>query len=161
MRSPKLFLRQTRKSKAACRKIIFIWAIREKGKISTGTACGREAHRPLVHINWVSQDLMTALDKKPVNLEIDVRVFITGMQSTVDNLPSLEMDAKTMELRASSGYNATPSPDSASLKSETKEYAMDAFKIGVGRPDLTALLKEELSLCHGSVAVSGGSIVHN
>ncbi|KAI0710554.1 ferric reductase NAD binding domain-containing protein [Earliella scabrosa] len=120
---------QNKKSK--CRKIVFIWSIRDAS-----------------HIEWISRALSQALELAPSDLEIVIRIYVTskgaGDRSNTQGKPWNEDDS------------IHSSAEVASIRKIRPWSLLDfpAVQVVQGRPDLPALLKEEIDASTGRLSVT-------
>jgi ferric-chelate reductase len=112
--------------KAAVRRIVFIWAIRDIG-----------------HADWIAPALHAAILAAPRRLEISTHVHATNMS------PAAFVDFRDDESTLSpcgAGYKEK----AASLSSVDVSRP---FSVAPGRPDVARLIGDELELAAGSVSV--------
>jgi ferric-chelate reductase len=111
--------------KAAVRRIVFIWAIRDIG-----------------HADWIAPALHSAILAAPRRLEISTHVHATNMS------PAAFVDFRDDEstLSPCGGYK----DKAASLSSVDVSRP---FSVAPGRPDVARLIGDELELAAGSVSV--------
>ncbi|KAI0777451.1 iron reductase [Trametes elegans] len=121
-------LSRVKKNKSKCTRLVFIWAIREAS-----------------HIEWVSDALAKALDLAPSDMEIAIRIFVTSGDAT------------------SLAPGQTPSEDDSVHSSENTDpektrasslLNLAAVQVSVGRPDLPALLRNEIESGTGRLSVT-------
>ncbi|OSC98884.1 iron reductase [Trametes coccinea BRFM310] len=127
-------LSRIKSGKCRCRKIVFIWAIREAE-----------------HMEWISKVLVKALSLAPADIDISVRIFITARSGqSLANATSLDDDKES----AHSSEGTAPS------KSRPPSLLnFPVVQVAHGRPDLPSLLREEVEANTGrlSVTVCGSS----
>ena len=115
------------------------------------------AHRP-GDIEWVSAAIKEALTHAPANLAISIRLFVTA-KSAQNGAPT--SDEKSGETTAeSSDYGSTHSSSADADAAWQKEGAPEllghaAVCVTRGRPDLHALLREEVEVNRGRLSVTG------
>lgn len=127
-------IERVRKGKSSCKRVVFIWSIR-----------GTE------YVRWIEETLIKAVQLAPPSLTVSIRIFITGPPSTTQSLSRED----------------NPSVSSSTEKKGTTEHivtkrvsfsssllSLRGVKMEFGRPDLDALLKEEVSIASGRMSVS-------
>ncbi|KAH9896468.1 iron reductase [Cubamyces lactineus] len=115
---------QTGKSK--CRKVVFIWAIREAS-----------------HMDWVSKTLAKALELAPSELEVFIRISVTARNDQNHVLALNDNES----VHSSEGTDPSKSRPSSLLN-------LPAVQVAQGRPDLPALLREEVATNAGRMSVT-------
>ncbi|KAH9950834.1 iron reductase [Amylocystis lapponica] len=125
-----------RKGTSACRKVVFIWTVRDPS-----------------HIEWAARSLAGALEAAPPHLTISIRIFVTAGPAKAPN--ALADDAGSV-LSAASRYS---SPTVRSDAPILLNFPM--VEVTHGRPDLVRLLREEASVNTGlmSVTVCGSQAI--
>ncbi|KAK0217354.1 ferric reductase NAD binding domain-containing protein [Armillaria nabsnona] len=115
-------LQQSKKGECLpCRRILFIWAIRDAD-----------------HINWISAPLVDALSDLPKDLEVSIKIYITGSATRREEL-SEDWEDKN------SGTD-TPTTDSEKLNCDGILTASTVVSVKQGeRPDFPSLLHAEIS----------------
>lgn len=128
---------QVKLGKAVAQRVIFVWVIRDRS-----------------HIDWISGLLHEVVQACPPTLQVNISIHVT--QRSVPELP-IEGNQSLDE--------TTPIENKLSIaeKSTSSLSSFQAVKILSGRPDIAALLEEELGCAHGrvSVDVSGPSALAN
>ncbi|KAI0367299.1 iron reductase [Pilatotrama ljubarskyi] len=120
-------LSHIQKGKSKCQKVIFVWCIREAS-----------------HIEWVSNALTRALELAPSDVEIVIRIFVTG-----GSAPTLQKEGSWSEdesVHSSQGADGKAKPSSL--------LNFPAVQVAEGRPDLSALIKEEVEANTGRLSVT-------
>ncbi|RDX49457.1 hypothetical protein OH76DRAFT_1350857 [Lentinus brumalis] len=120
--------------KSICRKLVFIWTIRDA-----------------THIEWVSKALTKALEFAPSEVEIAIRIYVTAHNSDVDALRQVKSWGEDDSIHSSDGTAVGRSRPPSLLN-------FSAVQVMQGRPDLRALLHEEVAASSGgrlSVTVCG------
>ena len=99
----------------------------------------------IAHVQWVKEALMKAVRLAPPSLTISLRIFITSLSTAGSELsdPTLCENKSTSETIMTGKDSFSPL---SSLPGAKMEY---------GRPNLDALLKEEISSTSGRMSVSG------
>ncbi|KAK0203870.1 iron reductase [Desarmillaria ectypa] len=115
-------LQQSRQGKRLpCSRILFVWAIRDAE-----------------HINWISAPLVNALSDLPKDLEVSIKIYVTGSAARREEL-SEDWEEKN------SGTD-TPSSESGKLGGDSILNASTAVNVKQGeRPDFPILLRAEMS----------------
>ena len=109
-------------------------------------------------IEWVSAAIKEALTHAPADLAISIRLFVTA-KSAPSGAPT--SDEKSGETTAeSSDYGSTHSSGADADGAWQKEGAPEllghaAVCVTRGRPDLHALLREEVEVNRGRLSVTG------
>ncbi|KIJ12652.1 hypothetical protein PAXINDRAFT_14571 [Paxillus involutus ATCC 200175] len=129
-------IEKVREGKSNCRRVVFIWAIRDAN-----------------HIHWIDDTLIRALQLAPPSLSVSIRIHVTGVPVTTASLPRLEDHSEQT--------GDDPNPDivehedgMAMAKNKDVLHAMEAVKIENGRPNLPAMLREEVECATGRMSVS-------
>ncbi|QRV87582.1 Ferric reductase like transmembrane component [Ceratobasidium sp. AG-Ba] len=122
-------INQVRTGKAAARRALFVWTVRDRS-----------------HVEWVSRILYAALQDCPSALQLDVRIHVTQ-----PGVPVLVQDKGSSE--SSTPIEAKPSPFEHKDKSTVSLESFTSAKVITGRPDISALLSEELESAIGQVSV--------
>ncbi|PBK94890.1 hypothetical protein ARMGADRAFT_70789 [Armillaria gallica] len=125
-------LQQSKKrERLPCRRILFIWAIRDAD-----------------HINWISAPLVDALNDLPKDLEVSIKIYITGSATRREELSEDWEDKK-------SGTD-THTSDSEKLSCDGILTASTVVNVKQGeRPDFPSLLHAEmLNVKDGRMAVN-------
>lgn len=141
--------RRASSGSACTRRVVFIWAIRDKGDISyisndephlTKTLCA-------AHLKWISGRFATLAASAPPGLTLTIQIYVTS------STPSLEELEKNPSIE--SGRDS--SPDSDDKKSEIRSLAEadDSITMFEGRPDILNLLETEVKSSEGPVSVDG------
>ncbi|KAK0454111.1 iron reductase [Desarmillaria tabescens] len=115
-------LQQSKQGKRLpCSRILFIWAIRDAD-----------------HINWISAPLVDALSNLPKDLEVSIKIFITGSATRREEL-SEDWEDKNSGI-------GTPSSESEKPGCGGILTASTAVNVTQGeRPDFPSLLHAEMS----------------
>ncbi|KAH9895032.1 ferric reductase NAD binding domain-containing protein [Cubamyces lactineus] len=119
-----------RASKSKCRRVVFVWSIRDAKQLE-----------------WISTTLADALAMAPAEFDVSVRIFITsGSKNLTGNLRRLADGPSSPEPQ--SGRD-TPVDDVVEMLS-----SFDAVQITPGRPELSKMLKSEISAAAGRLSVT-------
>ncbi|KAG5648690.1 hypothetical protein DXG03_000036 [Asterophora parasitica] len=120
--------------KSVVRRVIFVWAVRDGG-----------------HLTWISRALAEAMLPSKASLTIEPRVYITGPNYPIPQVPFQSEDE-----------NEPPTPTSP-IEFEKGEEDMiglptyTSLKLIHGRPSIRKLLHEEIAAALGPVSVDGSS----
>ncbi|KAI0675094.1 iron reductase [Trametes maxima] len=124
------------KGKSRCRKVVFIWSIRDYKQL-----------------DWISRAMSEALEVAPEALDIRIRIFVTGHLREPDQAPLMNEDE-------SSVLSGSETPTSTSMSRPLRTFT--AVQITQGRPELGKLLKDEVATTIGgrmSVTVCGSQAI--
>lgn len=117
-------------------------------------------------MSWIEKELSIAIEASPANLELDIRIFITGTSPTasVHALNEVSKDKVTVgsdfaEALSDSEEKSGSSSDHEGmgrvpLQCETLE-AHSSVMVEHGRPHIGNILTEEITASTGSVSVNG------
>jgi hypothetical protein len=109
------------------------------------------------HIHWIDDVLIRALRLAPPSLSISIHIHVTGAPTTIQTLPQPSGpndDAKPV--RDDSRSDAVESQDGTDMKiSNNSLFALESVKLAHGRPDLRAILRDEVKTATGRMSVSG------
>ncbi|KAF8838286.1 hypothetical protein BDN67DRAFT_907648 [Paxillus ammoniavirescens] len=129
-------IEKVREGKSNCRRVVYIWAIRDAN-----------------HIHWIDDTLIRALQLAPPSLSISIRIHVTGVPVTTESLPRLEDHSE--KIGDDPNSDTIESEDGKALaKNKDVLHAMEAVQIEHGRPNLQALLREEVECATGRMSVS-------
>ena len=101
------------------------------------------------HIEWVSKTLTKALELAPSDIEISIRIFVTS-----GKVPEL---AQT-ETRSFNEDDSVHSSSDGTAIGKSRPSSLLNFpvvQVSQGRPDLRALLREEVDANTGRLSVTG------
>ncbi|KAI0354098.1 hypothetical protein OH77DRAFT_1522024 [Trametes cingulata] len=130
-------LSDVEKGRSRCRRVVFVWTIREAS-----------------HIEWISHTLSKALELAPAEVDISIRIFITSTSPTSasGNGPTLKHARSWNE----DDSVHSSSNDTAVGKTTTFSSLLSfpAVRVSQGRPDLGALLREEVEVNTGRMSVT-------
>ncbi|TFK43398.1 FAD-binding domain-containing protein [Crucibulum laeve] len=113
---------------SAVRRIVFVWAVRDGG-----------------HLKWISKALTEALSTPTSSLTVEPRVYITGSNYPIAQMPVLSNRQSESSL-ASDAEKGKVTPDA-----ELPLYS--SLKLIHGRPSIRKLLHDEISNSSGPVSV--------
>ncbi|TBU43175.1 ferric reductase NAD binding domain-containing protein [Dichomitus squalens] len=120
---------QNKKSK--CRRIVWVWTIREAD-----------------HIEWVSKALSKALELAPSDLEISIRIYVTGRSASNETaLRQVKSWNEDDSIHSSEGTTVGKSRPPSLLN-------FPAVQVNQGRPDIPALLHDEVDATTGRISVT-------
>ncbi|KAH7912908.1 ferric reductase NAD binding domain-containing protein [Hygrophoropsis aurantiaca] len=131
-------IERARNGKSDCRRVVFIWSIRDAN-----------------HIHWIDETLIRALQLAPPHLTVSIRIHVTGAPATIeplareygdDDAASIQDDSRSEIVELESGKAMEKSKDSL--------LAIDAVKVENGRPNLPVMLREEVDMATGRMSVS-------
>jgi len=126
-------IERVRVGKSVCRKVVFIWAIRDAK-----------------HITWISAGLATALQVAPSSLSIEVQIYVTGTAPD-----DIVWDDDSIHSGVESTNEKAKAPYAALLE-------LPSVELIAGRPDLKSSLKYEVEKTKDrklAVSVCGGRSV--
>ncbi|KAG2138473.1 ferric reductase NAD binding domain-containing protein [Suillus clintonianus] len=127
-------IERVRKGKSSCTRVVFIWSIR-----------GAE------YVQWIEEALIKAVQLAPPSLAVSIRIFVTGSSSAVQS-KSLREDNSSL---ASSSEKKDNSEHIIIRKDSLSSFlSLRGVRMETGRPNLDALLKEEVSVTSGRMSVS-------
>ncbi|KAG2359762.1 ferric reductase NAD binding domain-containing protein [Suillus spraguei] len=121
-------IESVRKGRSSCKRVVFIWSIRDAE-----------------YIQWIEEALIKAIQLSPPSLALSIRIFDTGFPSAKQ---SLEEDSSL------SNSTEKGSVEQAETRKSSMLLSSRGVRMESGRPDLDALLKEEVSRTSGSMSVS-------
>ncbi|KAG2346395.1 hypothetical protein BDR05DRAFT_878235 [Suillus weaverae] len=129
-------IERVRKGKSSCTRVVFIWSIRRAE-----------------HVQWIEEALIKAVQLAPPSLTVSIRIFITASSSTTQSNLSREDNSTISSLTEKKG-----SPEHVVIKRNSLSLAflsLHGVRMETGRPNIDALLKEEVSVTSGRMSVSG------
>ncbi|KAH9855455.1 iron reductase [Lenzites betulinus] len=121
-------LSHVQSGKSKCRKLVFIWSVREAS-----------------HIDWIAKALTEALELAPADLEISIRLFVTS-GSAPGNAPERTWNDDD-SVHSDEGTAIGKSRPSSLLN-------FSSVQVTEGRPDLPALLRDKVEASAGRVSVT-------
>ncbi|KAH7890610.1 ferric reductase NAD binding domain-containing protein [Phlebopus sp. FC_14] len=139
-------IERVRGGKSDCRRVVFIWSIRDPN-----------------YMHWIDDMLIRALQLAPPSLSISIRINVTGASGTIEPLPRLDRcgSEKDSDARVPDDGSLSEITDSeldngrkSGEKSKDSLLALDFVKVENGRPDLPAMLREEVECTSGRMSVS-------
>ncbi|KAG2151649.1 ferric reductase NAD binding domain-containing protein [Suillus bovinus] len=127
-------IERVRKGKSSCTRVVFIWAIR-----------GAE------YVQWIEEALIKAVRLAPPSLTVSIRIFITASSTTQSKSFREDDDS----ISSSTEKKRNPGHMTARKYSLSLSFmSLRGVRTENGRPDLDALLKEEVSVTSGRMSVS-------
>ncbi|KAL4242036.1 Ferric/Cupric Reductase Transmembrane Component [Abortiporus biennis] len=126
-------LYRAKHEKACARRLVFIWAIRER-----------------CHLQWIATRLTKLASSIPPNISVSISVYITASLGHIPGVPYSEQSSQT-DIEASS-----PIEDKNEKRSSTiSEVDVENSGISLlrGRPDVAKLLEGEVETANGPVSV--------
>ncbi|KAG1804034.1 ferric reductase NAD binding domain-containing protein [Suillus subaureus] len=131
-------IERVRNGESRCRRVVFIWSIRS-----------------VDHIRWINDVLIRALRLAPPSLSISIHIHVTGVATPIETLPQshgLNDDAKPA--RDDSRSEVVESQDGKDTEiSNNSLFAIESVKLARGRPDLPAILRDEVTATTGRMSV--------
>lgn len=140
-------LSHVQNGKSQCRKLVFIWSIRDASEWCQPCATLTSANLFSGHIEWVSKALTEALELAPQGLDIFIRLFVTS-----GSAPGL-VPADTWNEDDSIHSSVEGTAIGKSRPSSLLNFS--AVQVSQGRPDLPALLRSEVDANVGRLSVTG------
>ncbi|KZT23202.1 iron reductase [Neolentinus lepideus HHB14362 ss-1] len=124
-------------AKRTARRVLFVWAIRDKS-----------------HLNWVAAAIKQALAAAPSTMSISISIHLTTSQEPLPG-SAKAWDDDSVHNERPGEMSRSESPESMEKeKGELSLTEVSAVKIQVGRPNIGVLMKEELDSATGRMAVS-------
>ncbi|KAG1870821.1 ferric reductase NAD binding domain-containing protein [Suillus subluteus] len=132
-------IERVRDGESRCRRVVFIWSIRS-----------------LDHIHWINDVLIRALRLAPPYLSISIHIHVTSVAITTetslhsfgqnDDATPVRDDSRSGTLEVQGGEDVEMSNSSL--------FAIESVKLAHGRPDLRAILSDEVQVATGRMSVS-------
>ncbi|TFK76030.1 hypothetical protein BDN72DRAFT_362236 [Pluteus cervinus] len=123
-----LHLVRARGRKSLVRRIVFIWSVREAE-----------------HLQWISKVLTEALSSNPSGLVVEPRVYITGPEYSIPEVPALSRSADAESIEKGKGEKVEI------VETELPTYS--TLRLIHGRPSIRKVLHEEVMEAQGPVSV--------
>ncbi|KAI0356289.1 hypothetical protein OH77DRAFT_1401246 [Trametes cingulata] len=114
--------------RSKCRKVVFVWSIRDAQQLE-----------------WISKAVSEALEVAAAQLEVFIRIFVTGRGPLPSHTESAGCDDASM-------YPESELPTAGAVQRPL--HSFPAVRIAQGRPDLGKLLKDEVSTAAGRMSVT-------
>ncbi|KAG1907913.1 ferric reductase NAD binding domain-containing protein [Suillus fuscotomentosus] len=128
-------IEQVRKGKSSCKRVVFIWSIRQAG-----------------YVQWIEEALIKAVQLAPPSLTVSIRIFNTGSPSTTQSMEEVSGLSNPDPTEKNVTFEQVVTRKSPSTSSML--LSLRGVKMESGRSDLDALLKEEVSMASGRMSVS-------
>ena len=144
-----VFLSDARAGKSRCTKVIFIWAVRDSSRSPPIPSPIPPTHRPHPpgHVSWISKALKQALELAPPSLKIAVQIYVTAGEPPATSEKAYDDDSVHNENEAGgSDEKGSPAPSLSDFS---------AVSFNAGRPDLRAILRDEVAVAAGRMSVTG------
>jgi len=111
------------------------------------------------HIHWIDDALIRALQLAPPSLSISIHIHVTGAPATIEALPQSYGPNDDAKRRGNDSCSEVMDLQEAQAMEKSKEslLAIESVKIENGRPNLSAMLKDEVEMATGRMSVSGQS----
>ncbi|OAX36258.1 hypothetical protein K503DRAFT_315935 [Rhizopogon vinicolor AM-OR11-026] len=132
-------IERVRNGKSRCRRVVFVWSIRNAD-----------------HIHCIDETLIRALQLAPPSLSISIRIHVTGAPTTIEALLhsyGLDGDITPLDDHHRSEIVVFPKGKAAE-RSQDSLLALESVKLQKGRPDLPAILRDEVEMATGRMSVS-------
>ncbi|PIL27014.1 transporter [Ganoderma sinense ZZ0214-1] len=129
--------------RSACRRLVWIWSIREPG-----------------HIEWVSKALTRALSRAPPELEISIRIYVTGKGAGASGKEGAreggagERGELGPEWKDDDSVHSSSEGTAVGRSRPPSLLSFDAVQVCEGRPELHELLREEVEATSGRISVT-------
>ncbi|OSC98885.1 iron reductase [Trametes coccinea BRFM310] len=122
-------LSDVQNGRSRCRRLLFIWAIRDAN-----------------HIDWISKTLGKALELAPAGIEISIRIFVTsGNGMTLYQTQTVGEDDSVGSISEGTAVGRSRPPSLLDFS---------AVQVIQGRPDLSSILREEVEAADGRLSVT-------
>ncbi|KAF7763902.1 hypothetical protein Agabi119p4_8439 [Agaricus bisporus var. burnettii] len=122
------------KSGIACRRLSFVWAVRQ-----------------LEHIAWIEDDLLGALKDIPPNLTINIHIFVASEQNDTEEDPE-KLDDDT--LSKAEKENSSNSDINEKYNVSSRISSLPMIKIYQERADFARFIKDEVAQAHDCMSVN-------
>ncbi|KAJ8584984.1 hypothetical protein M405DRAFT_844820 [Rhizopogon salebrosus TDB-379] len=100
------------------------------------------------HVQWIEEALFKAVQLVPPSLTVSIRIFVTGAAKAQINLSSEDI------LALSTSLEKNNAPAHSVAEADPSPSLLGGVELNNGRPNLDALLKEEISITSGRMSVS-------
>ncbi|EKM76674.1 hypothetical protein AGABI1DRAFT_78091 [Agaricus bisporus var. burnettii JB137-S8] len=128
-----LDLLERSKSGMACRRLTFVWTVRQ-----------------LEHIVWIEDDLLGALKDIPPNLSLNIHIFAASNQNDIEEDPEkLDDTGSTAEKE-----NGTESGIHEGYHGSHRILSLPMIKVHQERADLPTFIKNEVAQAHDCMSVN-------
>ncbi|KZT62768.1 hypothetical protein CALCODRAFT_552296 [Calocera cornea HHB12733] len=128
---------------SAVKRVCFVWVIRQHA-----------------HMLWVDDPLVDLLTVIPSGLDVQIKIFVSNTVSISSTLPvltgeSMEKSDDMKDISASSIKSSLSSTEISGITSpDNRLLRFPQVQVRNGRPDVPALIKEEVDISHGPVSVN-------
>ena len=139
-----------RLGKSFCRRVEFIWVIRDSGRIRRSNRSNSYLTLRLEHLAWIKAALSEAITSAPSSLVIEPRIFVTRAMKQISETNFVDIEKGKL-----SHSDSSFSPSSSECNMNTKALAESLIRVSSGRPDVDALIDNAVSASHGPVSVDG------
>ncbi|KAG2138486.1 ferric reductase NAD binding domain-containing protein [Suillus clintonianus] len=131
-------IERVRNGQSSCSRVVFIWSIRS-----------------VDHIHWIDEVLIRALRLAPPSLSISIHIHVTGAPSTIETLPQSYSPKDEKRARDDSGSDIMELQDGKVVEINNDSlFAIESVKLAHERPDLWAILRDEVKATTGRMSVS-------
>ncbi|KAG1727437.1 ferric reductase NAD binding domain-containing protein, partial [Suillus lakei] len=132
-------IEHVRDGKSNCCRVVFVWSIRSVN-----------------HIHWIDEALIRALRLAPPSLSISIHIHVTGASASIKMLSNSHgPNDNAKRVHDYSHFEMAELQDGkvTEIKNDSL-FAIDSVKLANGRPDLRAILRDEVKAATGRVSVS-------
>ncbi|KAG1726686.1 ferric reductase NAD binding domain-containing protein [Suillus lakei] len=130
-------IERVRNGQSSCRRVVFIWSIRN-----------------VDHIHWIDEVLIRALRLAPPSLSISIQIHVTGAPATIEILPqSYGPNDDAKPVRDDSRSEELQDGKIMEISSDAL-FAIESVKLAHERPDLQTILRDEVKAATGRMSVS-------
>ncbi|KAG1768915.1 ferric reductase NAD binding domain-containing protein [Suillus placidus] len=132
-------IERVRNGQSGCHRVVFIWSIRS-----------------VDHIHWIDDVLIRALRLAPPSLSISIHIHVTSAPETIEILPqSYGPNDDAKPARDDSCSDVVELQDRKAMEINNGSlFTIDSVKLANGRPDLQAILRDEVKTATGRMSVS-------
>lgn len=135
--------RSARSGKAKCSRVVFIWSIRDISAYDAILGVSHLTGGPVGHVRWISDTLSKAMRLTPQSLSIDIRISVTG-----SSLETLSQSFDDDSIHSGQDQDEKDKQPPSILK-------FPSVNVTAGRPNIQAMLQEEVDTTTGRMSVSG------
>ncbi|OAX32516.1 hypothetical protein K503DRAFT_701927, partial [Rhizopogon vinicolor AM-OR11-026] len=131
-------IERVRNGKSSCRRVVFIWSIRNAD-----------------YIHWIDETLIRALQLAPPSLSISIRIYATSAPSTIQSLPHSYGSNDGPQAVLDDSKSEIGELEDVTAKGDIKDslLAIEAVKLENGRCDLPSVLRDEVEMATGRMCV--------
>ncbi|KAG2346622.1 hypothetical protein BDR05DRAFT_959562 [Suillus weaverae] len=133
-------IERVRNGESGCRRVVFIWSIRS-----------------VDHIHWIDDVLIRALKLAPPSLSISIHIHVTSAPAPVEILTQSSGpndDAKPVRDDSCSDVAVELQDRKVMEINNDSLFTIDSVNLANGRPDLWAILRDEVKVATGRMSVS-------